>query len=126
MRVVIFAVVGTVALAACGAPRSDRSVEQAFAPCAVCHTAAPPDTPAGKMRLVGPPLWGVYGRAAASVEGFAYSKAMREAGLTWDDATLDRYLADPQAALPRTMMSYAGEPDAAKRAAIIEYLKTLR
>jgi cytochrome c2 len=96
-----------------------------FAQCAVCHTAAPPDTPAGKQRLVGPPLWGVVGRPAGSIEGFNYSRAMKNSGLVWDEATLDRYLANPQEVLPGTLMSYAGEPDPAKRAALIEHLKTL-
>lgn len=98
---------------------------KSFGSCAVCHTSAPPDTPAGRVRLVGPPLYGVYGRPSASAPGFQYSKAMREALLIWDDATLDRYLESPQSAVPGTIMSFAGEPDAGKRAAIIDYLKSL-
>lgn len=116
-------------LAACGAKDEAAAAPDgraAFRQCAVCHTAAAPDTAAGKMRLVGPPLWGVYGRPAASVPDFNYSRAMKASGLVWDEATLDRFLTDPRVAVPGTMMSFAGEKDATKRAAIIAYLKTLK
>jgi cytochrome c len=119
---------GAVALAACG-ERDDATTpsgQRLFSQCAVCHTSAPADTPAGKIKLVGPPLFGVYGRAAAAIPDFQYSKSMREASLVWDDATLDQFLAKPQAIVPGTNMSYVGEADPAKRAAIIDYLKTLK
>ncbi len=50
---------------------------------------------------------------------------MKASGLKWDDATLDAYLADPQKIVPGTKMSFGGIKDAAKRKAVIEYLKTL-
>ncbi len=108
-----------------GAPAAPDGAT-AYRPCAVCHTAAAPDTPAGKVRLVGPPLWDIYGRPAAAAPGFSYSRALRSSGVIWDEAALDAFLADPQALVPGTIMSYAGERDPARRAAIIQYLKTLR
>jgi cytochrome c len=121
-------------LTACGGG-SDRgndsgppklSGERLYSQCAVCHTAAPPDSAGARMRLVGPPLWGVFGRPAAAVDGFNYSRAMRGAGLIWDEASLDAFLASPQTSVPGTIMSYPGESDPQKRAALIAYLKTLK
>jgi cytochrome c len=123
------ALLGVLALVACSKAPEEAgppSGERLFSQCAVCHVAASPETPAGRMKLVGPSLWGVYGRSSASVEGFKYSRAMTAANLVWDEATLAVFLENPQKAVPGTNMSFAGEKDAARRAAIIEYLKTLK
>lgn len=90
-----------------------------YAACAACHTA-------GGAAQLGPELRGVLNRRAASVPGFPYSRALRRSGLTWDEGTLDRFIADPQALVPGNTMPYAGEPDPAARAALLAYLKTLR
>jgi cytochrome c len=58
------------------------------------------------------------------VEGFEYSPAMKRSGLVWNEATLDRFLADPLKAVPGTTMTYAGIPDPRERADLIAYLKT--
>ena len=89
-----------------------------FEECAACHAAKPrgPDD-------VGPALGGVVGRKAASRDDFRYSGPMRRSGLTWDRATLDRYLTDPQAAVPGTRMPYSGMPNADDRKALIDYLE---
>lgn len=90
-----------------------------FAQCAVCHNV----DPGGNG--IGPTLAGVYEAKAGHIGDFAYSSAMRESGLTWDEGTLDRYLENPRKTVPGTKMSYAGMRDAEKRAALIAYLKTL-
>jgi cytochrome c len=59
------------------------------------------------------------------VPGFAYSAANRQSGLTWDPATLDRYLTSPRQVVPGTLMTFAGLHDPAQRAAVIAYLATL-
>lgn len=92
----------------------------AFAICKSCHMVAP-----GK-NSIGPSLFGIVGTKAGDVAGYTFSPAMMASGLTWDDATLDEYLAGPQKKVPGTRMTYAGQPDAAKRAEIIAYLKTLK
>lgn len=92
-----------------------------FAQCAVCHSVAK-----GGKAGVGPNLWGTAGTPAAQKPGFAYSPALKSAGLVWDDATLDKWLQKPMALVPGTRMTFAGLPDAAKRAEVIAYLKTLR
>ena len=96
----------------------------AFAKCAICHQVGP-----DAKSLVGPPLNGIVGRKAATVEGFAYSPGMKklgEEGYVWTEANLDSWIADPKALLPESTMSLAfqGIPDADERANIIAYLKT--
>ena len=85
--------------------------------CATCHTIAP-----GASKL-GPPLKGVLGAKAAVTPGYTFSAALKASGLTWTAANLDRYLAKPTVVVPGTKMTI-GVPDAAQRAAIIDYLST--
>lgn len=95
--------------------------EFVFEKCATCHL------PTGSSKT-GPDLSGVAGRVAAHLDDFSYSPAMKDAaakGLVWDDATLDRYLADPKAAVPGTNMNAKPLPDPQDRADVIAYLKTL-
>lgn len=70
----------------------------------------------------GPRLRGVYGRAAGSVTAFEYSEALRNSKLTWNDQTLDAWLADPEKDVPGNDMAFRVEK-AEERAAIIAYLK---
>ncbi|TKT69916.1 c-type cytochrome [Aquamicrobium sp. LC103] len=85
--------------------------------CGTCHSPDP-----GQNRS-GPHLAGVIGRAAGSIEGARYSKAMRESGVVWNDEALDNFLAAPRRMVPGTTMT-VGVPDAAQRAAIITYLES--
>ena len=87
--------------------------------CGLCH-----DTAAGKNR-VGPSLFGVVGRKSGGVDGFHYSDANKNSGLTWDQATLDKYLADPRGTVSGTTMTYAGVKSDEQRRDIIAYLTTL-
>jgi cytochrome c len=109
------------------APQREASLgEKRFADdCSLCHIAAAPDSKLAKLPRPGPNLWGVYGRASAQAD-FAYSKAMRNANLIWDEPTLHSYLQNPKGLVPGTQMAFAGEKDTAKRQAVIDYLKTLR
>lgn len=93
--------------------QTSNTVQDVFAPCAACHVNGG----------IGPSLKGVYGRKAGSLAGFTYSRAMRNAGLTWDDKALDAFIADPQKAIPGTVMPFSGVPDAKQRAEIIGYLR---
>lgn len=76
--------------------------------------------------MVGPSLFGIVGTKAGEVAGFTFSPAMKASGLTWDEATLDEYLAAPMKKVPGTKMTYAGQSDPAKRKELIEYLKALK
>ena len=104
--------------AATGEPSALAVPEGAFASCAACHGPAAATNP-------GPDLRGVMGRPAGRAPGYRYSRAMRNARIVWDAATLDAFLANPQAVVPGTTMPYAGEPDAARRAEIVAALAAL-
>src|SRR5208282_5543050 len=84
--------------------------------CAVCHTT-------GERAAQGPGLGGIVGRPAASTH-FGYSRALREASLTWDRGTLDRFLSAPALLVPGTSMPMA-IPDDVERRAVLDYLATL-
>ena len=83
--------------------------------CEACHAL--------EYSRTGPKHCGVIGRKSGSVPGFDYSPAMKRAKLTWDEKTLDRFLADPLRLVPGTTMTYAGIPDPQERADIIAYLR---
>jgi cytochrome c len=106
-------------------PSPEEAGRLAFRACAICHTVTDPAAP-DAQRLVGPSLYRIYGAPSAREAEFAYSNAMRAANITWDDATLDAYIEAPNKVVPGTRMAYVGERDAAKRAALIAYLKTLQ
>ncbi|MBZ5602743.1 MAG: c-type cytochrome [Acidobacteriia bacterium] len=72
----------------------------------------------------GPRLRGVVGRKAGSVADFGYSQVLRESGIVWDEATLDKWLEDPQKLVPGNAMEFR-VPNVDERAAIIAYLKSL-
>ena len=93
---------------------------QLFNQCAACH---PVKAPSGAD---GPALAGVVGRGSAVLTDFRYSRPMSRAGLTWDEATLDRYLAEPQGVVPGTRMAFAGLEREADRADVIAYLQGLK
>ena len=92
--------------------------EKIFAKCKACHTVE-----AGKNK-VGPSLAGVVGRKAGTAEGYNYSDAMKNSGLTWDEATLNTYLTGPKKLVPGTKMAFPGLPNEQDRLDVIAYLKS--
>jgi len=86
--------------------------------CRTCHTVKE-----GDNRL-GPTLAGVIGRKAGSLPGYTYSDAMKNSGVTWDEATLDRFIENPEAVVSgNNMKPFSGLTSPDDRAAIIAYLK---
>lgn len=90
-----------------------------FAQCMACHAA---DANNG----VGPGLKGLVGRKAGTAAGFRFSRAMKTSNVTWNEQTLNAYLADPQKVVPGNVMPFSGMPDAAQRANLVAYLATLK
>jgi cytochrome c len=87
--------------------------------CAGCHNVDD-----GLAHRLGPDLFGVVGRPVGKAQGFdEYSPAMKAQAGNWDEARLDKFLQQPQTAVPGTSMGFAGVADAAQRKAIIDYLK---
>ena len=106
---------GTVAAqAADGDAAAGKTV---FNTCKACHTIE-----AGGPNRVGPNLHGIVGRKAGTHDGFSYSDAMKNSGITWDEAKLNEYVKDPKATVPGNKMAFAGVKDDAKRADLIAYL----
>ncbi len=98
--------------------------ERVFQQCFSCHSVEP-----GEAGLQGPNLRGIAGSPIAARPDFEYSDALLEFARhegTWDDALLDRYIADPAAVVPGTRMHYVGLKDAGRRADVIAYLKGAR
>jgi cytochrome c len=87
--------------------------------CSICHSVQ-----AGRNQT-GPSLAGIVGRPAGQVANFHYSPANKNSGVTWDTATLDRYLTNPGSVVPHTIMTYGGLKDGEKRANLIAYLATV-
>ena len=85
--------------------------------CSMCHSLDGPGQ--------GPNLTGVVGRKAATSPDFNYSDAMKAAGLTWDAATLERFLTDPAKMVPGSPMR-AMVPDETERRDLIAYLGSLK
>jgi cytochrome c len=83
--------------------------------CAACHSVDEND--------IGPMHRGVVGRRAGSVADYNYSPALKNSGITWDEAQLNRWLVNPSAMVPGTKMFFKLD-DAQMRADIIAYLKT--
>ncbi len=90
-----------------------------FTRCAGCHS-----TQAGQNK-VGPSLAGVFDRASGSVPGYSYSAALKNAHLTWDEQTLDKFLQNPTGLVHGTKM-LASVPDSDTRQRVIGYLKSLQ
>jgi cytochrome c len=85
--------------------------------CAACHRFR-----AEEGTLIGPHLQGVFGRPAASVEGFAYSEALRRSGLVWTPRSLEAWLANPAGFVEGTTMAFTGYRSAEDRRDLIAYL----
>ncbi|MBJ6126866.1 c-type cytochrome [Microvirga splendida] len=92
--------------------------EKVFAQCRACHQIGE-----SAKNAVGPVLNGLIGRHSGSVEGYNYSPANKNSGLTWDEATFRNYIKDPRAKVPGTKMIYAGLKDEQRVNDLIAYLK---
>jgi cytochrome c len=93
--------------------------ERVFAVCRSCHSVEP------GSNGIGPSLHGIMGRVAGTVEGFNYSAANRNSGITWTDEQLFAYLERPSAVVPGTTMAFAGLRQPQQRADLIAYLHQL-
>lgn len=95
--------------------------EQTFTQCRICHQIGP-----DAQNLIGPNLNGVVGRKAATEAGYDYSDALKASGLTWDAATLTKWLKGPQALVPGTKMTFAGLHSDKQVANVIAYISQFK
>ena len=94
------------------------SGEKAFAVCRPCHQVG--ET---AKNAVGPLLNGLFGRKSGSIDGYNYTDANKNSGITWDDATFLEYIKDPRAKIPGTKMVYAGLKDEQRAKDLAAFLK---
>ena len=109
------AVMVTVGSAEAGDEKKGAKV---FKKCKACHTIKE-----GGKNKAGPNLYGIVGRKAAQVKGYKYSKAMKASDVTWDEATLDKFLTKPKKMMKKTKMAFSGLKKEKQRADLIAYLK---
>ena len=77
--------------------------KSSFNKCLACHTIGE-----GAKNKVGPVLNGLDGRKSGTVDGFSYSDANKNSGITWSEAVFKEYIKDPKAKIPGTKMAFAG------------------
>lgn len=87
--------------------------------CRSCHADDP------EKRSYGPSLVGVVGRKAASLDGYAYSDALKASGLVWTETALRAWMADNTSIMPGTRMRHVGITDPIEQDFVLAYLKSL-
>jgi cytochrome c len=107
-----------VASVSAAAAQDAAAGEKVFAKCKICHQIGE-----GAKNMVGPVLNGVVGRKAGTYPDYHYSDANKNSGITWDEATLKVYLADPKAKVPGTKMVFPGLKSDDDIANVIAFLK---
>ena len=106
------------AAAGAAGKQGDTAGRQIFKKCQTCHSMEPGKT------LLGPSLAGIVGRKSGADANFNYSPALKQAALTWDAATLDAYLMDPQKIVPGNRMPFPGLKTDRDRKDVIAFLVT--
>jgi len=117
LSLIAASILSTPALAA-GDPVQGKAV---FARCAICHNV---EKDGGNG--VGPNLFGVVGRKAASVDGFNYSGPLKASGVVWNDDNLSKWVAGPAKMIPGTKMAFGGIASKTQIADVVAYLNTLK
>jgi cytochrome c len=96
-----------------------KAGQAVFTRCAACHSTSP------GVNKIGPSLAGIVGSQSGAVPGFHFSSAMKNAKITWDEATLDKFLQNPNGLIRGTAMFFS-LPNATDRQNVIAYLETLK
>jgi len=92
--------------------------QRLFGTCAACHSLE------SNRNMTGPSLAGLWNRKAGGLVSFPrYSPALELSGITWNDRTLDEWLADPQHFIPGNTMTFPGIKNAVQRADLLAFLK---
>ena len=118
MRTLLLGAIIVAASVGAAAAQSAADGEHEFAVCRACHQVG--DT---AENMLGPQLNGLDGRKAGSAADYPYSEAMKNSGITWNEATFKQYIQDPQAMVKGTKMPFAGLKDEKKVADLWAFLR---
>jgi cytochrome c len=118
MKVLAFAGLMVAVTAGSALAQDLAAGENSFKKCLPCHAVGP-----DAKNKVGPVLNGLDGRKSGTVEGYSYTDANKNSGITWDEKTFAEYITDPRAKVPGTKMVFAGIKSENERAALWAYLK---
>ena len=111
-----FVLVTTAAVA--GDANSGKTI---FGRCAICHTVQK-----GGANGLGPNLFGVVGRKAATAPNFVFSAALKSSGITWTPDKLKAWVSGPARVVPGTKMAFAGIANPTQVDDVVAYLATLK
>ena len=114
----VLSALATSSASAAGDPANGRAL---FGRCVICHKI----TKDGGNGL-GPNLFGIGGRKAGAVPGFAYSTAMKNSDITWSQEKLAAYIGDPKGTVPGNRMMFVGISDHSQADDLAAYLMTLK
>jgi len=92
--------------------------ENSFKKCLPCHSVGP-----DAKNKVGPVLNGLDGRKSGTIEGYNYTDANKNSGITWNEEAFKEYITDPRAKIPGTKMVFAGIKNEKERGDLWAYLK---
>ena len=121
LRTLVLAAVATGTMLPSGADAADvKKGKKVYRKCVACHSIKK-----GARHKIGPNLFGIVGSRSGNALGYTYSKAMKMAKLTWDEATLDAFIKKPKKLIKKTKMSFPGIRSYEQRANLIAFLKTL-
>jgi cytochrome c len=101
-----------------GYAQDAASGEKIFVQCKACHQIGE-----NAKNAVGPVLNGLFGRKAGTIEGYSYSPANKNSGITWDETQFKEYITNPRAKIPGTKMVFAGISSENERSNLWAYLK---
>src|SRR6266478_724333 len=121
MRSLALAVVVLAASAGAALAQDAAAGENSFKKCSPCH-----DVGDDARNKVGPMLNGLDGRKSGTIEGFNYSDANKNSGITWNDETFKEYIKDPRAKIPGTKMIFPGIKNEKEAADLWAYLKQFK
>jgi cytochrome c len=115
---VLFAAMLAPALVGSAVAQDVEAGERSFRKCTPCHSVG-----TDAQNKLGPVLNGLDGRKSGSIEGYSYTEANKNSGITWSDATFSEYIIDPRAKIPGTKMIFPGIKNEKERADLWAYLK---
>jgi cytochrome c len=118
MKGLVLASVIVIASSASAFAQDLTAGENSFKKCLPCHRVGE-----GAKNLVGPELNGIEGRKSGSADGYSYTEANKNSGITWDEAVFKEYITNPRAKIPGTKMVFAGISSENERNNLWAYLK---